>query len=103
MEQFERLVTAPPCVANQVRAGIEELERGAFERGLPEKATALFGSGNHVELNHTPHNQMISVKGESIGAPPLILLIDDEEPFRSVLKQVLQNAGYEVVEAANRG
>lgn len=31
----------------------------------------------------------------------LILLIDDEDSFRSVIKQVLVKAGYEVVEASN--
>ena len=32
---------------------------------------------------------------------PVILLIDDEENFRSVIRQVLVNAGFEVIEADN--
>lgn len=103
MEQFEGMVSAQPFAANQVQAGIEDLEKGAFERGLPETGRTLFGSEHHEVINHASHSQAMLDQGESIGAPPppLILLIDDEEPFRSVLKQVLQNAGYEVMEAAN--
>jgi CheY-like chemotaxis protein len=101
MEQFEGLVTAQPCAANQVRAGIKDLEKGAFERGLPEKGRSLLGSGNHEMRNHASQIQPISGQAEPISMSPLILLIDDEESFRSVLKQVLQNAGYDVVEAAN--
>ncbi len=101
MEQFEELVSAQTWAANQGQAGVEYLEKGAFERGLPEKGNALFDSADREGMDHTSQNQKISVQGESVGTPPVILLIDDEEPFRSVLKQVLLNAGYDVVEASN--
>ena len=101
MKQFEELVSAQTWAANQGHAGVEDLEKGAFERGLPEKGNAPFGSGFREVMDHASQNQKISVPGESVGAPPVILLIDDEEPFRSVLKQVLLNAGYDVVEASN--
>jgi CheY-like chemotaxis protein len=101
MEQLEGLVAAQPSTANQVIGGIEDLEKGAFERGLPQKGQALPRPDNHEEMAHASLNRPASGSAEHTGAPPLILLIDDEQPFRSVLKQVLQNAGYEVVEAAN--
>jgi CheY-like chemotaxis protein len=101
MEQSEELVRAQTGDDNQVQLCIEDLEKEAFERGLPEKDNVLFGSGNHEVLNNSSHRQRISGQGELVGKSPVILLIDDEEPFRSVLRQVLRNAGYEVVEASN--
>jgi CheY-like chemotaxis protein len=101
MEQSEELVTGQTGDDNKVQLCIEDLEKEAFERGLPEKGNVLFGSGNHEVLNHRSHLQRISGQGEPVGTSPVILLIDDEEPFRSVLRQVLRNAGYDVVEASN--
>ena len=37
----------------------------------------------------------------AIESSPVILVIDDERPFRAVISQVLSKAGYNVVEAAN--
>jgi CheY-like chemotaxis protein len=101
MEQSEELVGAQTGADNQVQLGIEDLEKEAFERGLPEKDNVLFGSGNHEMLNHSSHLPRISGQRKPDGTLPVILLIDDEEPFRSVLRQVLRNAGYDVVEASN--
>ena len=101
MEQPEGMVAAPSRAANQVIGGIEDLEKGAFERGLPEIGQTLLRSENHEVMAHASLNRSPSDSTEHTGAPPSILLIDDEQPFRSVLRQVLQNAGYEVVEAAN--
>jgi CheY-like chemotaxis protein len=100
MEHFEELVTARKCAADHVHAGVEDLEKGAFERGLPKIGQALIGS-QHAVMNHTSQNRRIAGQTGSGSAPAVILLIDDEEAFRSVLKQVLQNAGYDVVEASN--
>jgi len=101
MEHFEEPVTGGVCTVHGVHAGVENLEKGAFERGLPEKGHPLLDSGNHEAVNPAWRNQRISRKGLSDRTPPVILLIDDEEPFRSVLRQVLLNAGYDVVEASN--
>jgi CheY-like chemotaxis protein len=101
MEQHEGLVRAQAGADSRVRLCIEDLEKEAFERGLPEKGNVLFGSGNHEARHHGSEPQAISGQGETVETSPVILLIDDEEPFRCVLRQVLRNAGYEVVEASN--
>ena len=101
MEQLEGTAAAHSRAANQVIGGIEDLEKGAFERGLPEIGQTVLRSENHEVMAHASLNRPPSGSAEQTGAPPSILLIDDEQPFRSVLRQVLQNAGYEVVEAAN--
>lgn len=101
MEQFEQDILSdihPDCRMYQV---VKELEREAFNRGLPEKGMrpppadgpGLSGPGQWVadDFEHA-----VPFK-----ASPVILLIDDEKPFRDVLKQVLSKAGYDVVEAAN--
>jgi len=101
MEQLEGMVAAHAGAANQVIGGIEDLEKGAFERGLPESGQTLLRSENHEMMTNASLNRPPSGSVEHTGAQPSILLIDDEQPFRHVLKQVLQNAGYEVEEAAN--
>lgn len=101
MEHFEELVTACAHTVNHIHTGVEDLEKGAFERGLPQKGKVLIGSQNLESMKYTLQRKKISEQSEPYGAPPVILLIDDEVAFRSVLKQVLLNAGYDVVEASN--
>ena len=101
MEQLEGMVASPTGAANQVIGGIEDLEKGAFERGLPEIGQTSLRSENQDVAAHDSLNRRSAGSAENTGAPPSILLIDDEQPFRCVLRQVLQNAGYEVIEAAN--
>lgn len=101
MEYFEELATAHTCAANQIQSVVDNLEKGAFERGLPENGKTFSGSANHQMQNNTQQNLNIPVEGEAVETPPVILLIDDEESFRGVIQQVLVNAGYEVVEASN--
>jgi CheY-like chemotaxis protein len=101
MERFEGLTTGRTMAGNGTGDCIEDLEKGAFERGLPHKGKTPSGSGNRGVMNPTSRNQPISEQEQLNDTPPLILLIDDEAPFRSVIKQVLLNAGYEVVEAAD--
>jgi CheY-like chemotaxis protein len=101
MENFEEPVTAFNCAAHQLPAGVDLLEKGAFERGLPEIEVTHSGSNNHrMHENFQPHLNS-ALADELSHTPPVILLIDDEESFRCVIKQVLVNAGFEVVEAAN--
>jgi len=101
MENFEEPATAFNCAAHQVPAEVDLLEKGAFERGLPEIEVTYAGSNNHrMHDNFQPH--LNGAPADQPGhTPPVILLIDDEESFRCVIKQVLVNAGFEVVEAAN--
>jgi CheY-like chemotaxis protein len=35
------------------------------------------------------------------GAPPVVLVVDDEEPIRMAARRILENSGYAVVEAEN--
>jgi CheY-like chemotaxis protein len=101
MERFEELITGRTFAGNGTIDSIGDLEKGAFERGLPAKGETTICSVNHGVRNHISPNQPTSEQGQLNNTPPLILLIDDEAPFRSVIKQVLQNAGYDVVEAAD--
>jgi len=79
MEHFEELVTAHIGVANPVLAGVDNLEKGAFERGLPDSGETFSDSASHqAQVDFHPNIN-----------------------FRCVLKQVLVNAGYQVVEASN--
>jgi len=101
MENFEEPATAFNCAAHQLPAGVDILEKGAFERGLPEIEKTYSGSNNHqMPDNSKPYSNKAPANDQS-QTPPVILLIDDEESFRCVIKQVLVNAGFEVVEAAN--
>ena len=96
MEHYEELTTA------QIgKAGVDNLEKGAFERGLPENGKIFPDLANRQMQDDFQPNLNSAVAGEPDETPPVILLIDDEENFRCVIKQVLVNAGFEVVEASN--
>ncbi len=101
MEQLEEAFSSGPFSEGQVRQSVEELENETFNRGLPEKGTFMVPANEHGLSNadqwHAPNLE----HSASFKIPPVILLIDDEEPFRHVIKQVLSKAGYDVVEAAN--
>ena len=101
MEHFEEPATAHIYAANLVPAGADILEKGAFERGLPENVKTFSDSANHGMQDVFQQDLDSAVAGEPDERPPAILLIDDEDNFRCALKQVLINAGYEVVEASN--
>lgn len=58
-------------------------------------------SNNHQRHDNFQPHLTSALADEPGHAPPVILLIDDEESFQCVIKQVLVNAGFEVVEAAN--
>jgi CheY-like chemotaxis protein len=101
MEQFEEGISSHPLSDQQEYQGVEELESEAFNRGLPEKGMTPLPAS---EYGFSDPGQWVADDFEP-AAPfevsPVILLIDDEKPFRNVLKQVLSKAGYDVVEAAN--
>ena len=101
MEHFEGHATEPVIRANPVRSGTEILEKGAFERGLPDCEYSISNSADHHVQNHINCAQSGSSADRPDKLAPVILLIDDEDSYRNVLRQVLVNAGYEVIEAAN--
>ena len=101
MEPFEAVVSSGQLSDCRGEQGVEELEQEAFNRGLPEEERAGLAV-NEQALGH--YGEMTTDYSASAALPassPVILLIDDEKPFRAVIKQVLSKAGYEVVEAAN--
>ena len=101
MEYFEEQATTYICAANQAQARVDNLEKGAFERGLPEIGKTFSDSANHEMQDVFQQDLDSAVAGVPDETPPAILLIDDEDNFRCALKQVLVNAGFEVVEASN--
>jgi CheY-like chemotaxis protein len=101
MEPFEPVVSSEQLLDSRGYQGVEELEKEAFNRGLPEKERAALAE-NQQAL--TQHEQMATDHLEPaapLKSSPVILVIDDEKPFRAVITQVLSKAGYNVVEAAN--
>jgi len=101
VEQFEEDISSDAHTDCLIYQGVEELESEAFNRGLPEKGMRpLLANG----LGFSNSEQWVADDLEHAApfkASPVILLIDDEKPFRNVLKQVLSKAGYDVVEAAD--
>ncbi len=101
MELFEEVLAPDPFSDGRAHQGAEELETEAFNRGLPEKGmTPVPAAENGIShsdqccSDHLEHAVPFKTS-------PVVLLIDDEKPFRAVIRQVLLKAGYEVVEAAN--
>ena len=101
MEEFEKEISSHPFSDQLKYQGAEELESEAFHRGLPEKGLTppparKNGFSDAGELEAADFKKAAAEK-----TSPVILLIDDEKPFRDVLKQILSRAGYDVVEAAD--
>ena len=96
MEQFEEVNSSDPVADRRLNQNVEELESEAFNRGLPEKGMKPLPAGENGLSMADDFDQ-----AGPANSAPVVLLIDDEKPFRSVLRQVLSKAGYDVVEAAN--
>ena len=101
MEQFEEVFSSDRLSGSGEHQGVEELETEAFNRGLPEKGMTLLPANEHGYLNPDQWEAGHLEQAAPFKISPVILLIDDEESFRDVIKQVLTKAGYDVVEAAN--
>jgi len=86
---------------HQRRQNVNELENEAFNRGLPENEARPEPTKAPGWSNPDPWQAAKLDPPTAFKKSPVILLIDDEEAFRSVIRQVLLKAGYEVVEAAN--
>lgn len=50
---------------------------------------------------HPRHDAAGRAQDEPVPAPGLILVIDDDEPFRLLVRRLLEQAGYRVLEATN--
>jgi len=101
MSHFEELNSSAPLCDGRVYPDVEALESEAFNRGLPEKGMKPLSAGEHgfSKTDQQPADDFYPAG--SANSSPVILVIDDEKPFRSVLRQVLSKAGYDVVEAAD--
>jgi CheY-like chemotaxis protein len=101
MQQFEEDISSHLPSDRLEYQGVEELESEAFNRGLPENRLTPRSAGDH---GFSDSEKWVTDDFEHATpqkTSPVILLIDDEKPFRDVLKQVLSKAGYDVIEAAN--
>ena len=102
MGYFEKLLAQVPAAAAMEARCIDRLEQSAFERGLPEKKRQVpFSPPVQDEWPCAGGNAGSCQADKTTGLKPVILLVDDEEAFRTVIRRVLVNAGYDVVEAAN--
>lgn len=101
MELFEEIFSSDSLSDSREHQGVEGLETEAFNRGLPEKGMAPLAAWEHGFLNSEQWEADDLEPAAPVKIAPVILLIDDEKPFRAVIKQVLTRAGYDVVEAAN--
>ncbi len=99
MEYFEKLLAQVPAAAVMEAQCIDRLEQNAFDRGLPRKKDSIIPAQDEWRDNGCKTG--ICQDEKTSGMPPVILLVDDEEPFRKVIRQVLVKAGYDVVEAAD--
>ena len=101
MEQFEKVFSSCTLSDSREHQGVEKLESETFNRGLPEKRITPLPANEHGLSNADQWDAANSEYHASVKTSPLILLVDDEEAFRSVIKRILSKAGYDVVEAAN--
>ena len=101
MEPFEAVLSSTQHSVYREHQVVEELEKEAFNRGLPEEERAGSAVSKQAPSHYGKMTTDCSGPAASSASSPVILLIDDEKPFRAVIKQVLSKAGYEVVEAAN--
>ena len=101
MEQFEEVFSSSTLSDSRERQGVEELESETFNRGLPEKRMPPLPANKHELSNADQWDAANFEHHVSVEISQVILLVDDEEAFRSVIKQVLSKAGYDIVEAAN--
>jgi CheY-like chemotaxis protein len=89
MEQFEEVFSSSTLSDSREYQGVEELESETFNRGLPEKRITPLPANEHGLSNADQRDAANSEHHASVKISPLILLVDDEEPFRRVIKQVL--------------
>ncbi len=101
MQHLEQPAAQGGYVTSRLKTGIENLEKEAFQRGLPGHGQSIPGTAGYLGASAACRDRTSIKRSKPVEAAPVILLIDDEEAFRSVLKQVLLNAGYEVIEASN--
>lgn len=86
---------------DQLEERIKQFEKETFERGLVEH---LPPAQDNVELAvaaKSADRLKIFKRMRRTNDPVRVLIIDDEDQFRSMLRQFLESSGYEVVEAAN--
>lgn len=101
MEQFEQVDSSGMLSDSRNYQNVEKLESEAFNRGLPEKEKT-HPSANEQRFSKPGQQSAEHLESAApFKTPPVILLIDDDKPFRDVINQVLSRAGYDVVVAAN--
>jgi CheY-like chemotaxis protein len=100
MDLFEAVLSSD-LISDGGFQDVDVLENEAFNRGLPAtEQTASAGDQHNLASHEQPAADHLD-PAVPLTSSAVILLIDDEKPFRAVVTQVLSKAGYEVVEAAN--
>jgi CheY-like chemotaxis protein len=79
---------------------IEQIEQEVVERGLVDD-NAPIDDRNHPASNFDQGFNQLSGSNNEGRSKPLILLIDDDPIFREMVKQALELADYDVMEAAD--
>ena len=86
---------------DQLKERIKQFEKETFERGLVEHLPPAQKNGGSAEAAKSSDRLKIFKRMRRSDDPVRVLIIDDEDQFRKMLRQFLESSGYEVVEAAN--
>jgi len=86
---------------NQLEERIKQIEKETFERGLVEHLPPT--EANLRPSAAAPSADMLNIfkRMRRSNNAIRVLVIDDDVQFRMMLRQFLENSGFEVVEAAN--
>ena len=85
----------------QMEERIKQFEKETLERGLVEHLPPAEVGMQQASAATTSDVLNIFKRLRRGNGAMRILIIDDEVPFRMMLRQFLENYGFEVVEAAN--
>jgi CheY-like chemotaxis protein len=85
----------------QLEDRIKKFEKETFERGLVEHLSPTGETARPAAASTASDMLTIFKRVRRNNDAPRVLVIDDEVQFRMMLRQFLENSGFEVVEAAN--
>ena len=86
---------------DQLEERIKQFEKETFERGLVEHLPPVQENVESAVAAKSSDRLKIFNRMRRTNDPIRVLIIDDEDQFRSMLRQFLESSGYEVVEAVN--
>ena len=86
---------------DQLEERIKQFEKETFERGLVEHLPPVQENVKLAAAAKSSDRLKIFNRMRRTNDPVRVLIIDDEDQFRSMLRQFLESSGYEVFEAVN--